>query len=225
MFRNWDESGVISQLYGDYSSQPMIWQNKDKWIIMWLSCRIRTKYCTNTCIWMKKWNHMLYCIGKIIKAYYVTQVSQQLNWTATSEYLLYIRHCLIHMGIVLNTDAVHPADVGRNTSEDGGPPVSVAARGRHKAGHTMDNPLAIDLTVQGATRVTLYSEKTHQTNLGATTPQLNTLFLHIWAQLVVTSPFCNTVTVACSSRPKINSQPWATLCRTWVCNALTLCAA
>lgn len=74
------------------------------------------------------------------------------------------------MDIVLNTDAVHPADVGRDTSEDSGLPVSVAARGRHKAGHTMDNPLAIDLAVQGATRVTLYSEITHQTNPWATTP-------------------------------------------------------
>lgn len=62
------------------------------------------------------------------------------------------------------TDAVHPADVGRGTSEDGGLLVSVAAGGRHKAGHTMDNPLAIDTTVQGAARVTLrgFRENTSQ---------------------------------------------------------------
>ena len=53
------------------------------------------------------------------------------------------------------TDVVHPADVGRGAGEDGGLLVSVAAGGRHKAGHTMDNPLAIDATVQGAARVTL----------------------------------------------------------------------
>lgn len=63
---------------------------------------------------------------------------------------------------MFNTYAVHPADVGRHTGEDGGLPVGVAARGGHKAGHTMDNPLATDAAVQGAAGVTLDSEKTHQ---------------------------------------------------------------
>lgn len=58
-------------------------------------------------------------------------------------------------GIVIDTDAVHPANVGRDTSEDGGLLVGVAARGGHKAGHTMNNPFAVDTAVQGATRVTL----------------------------------------------------------------------
>lgn len=62
---------------------------------------------------------------------------------------------------MLNTDAVHPADIGRDTGEDGGLPVSVAARGGHEAGHTMDDPFAVDTAVQGATGVTLDSEKTH----------------------------------------------------------------
>lgn len=55
----------------------------------------------------------------------------------------------------MNTDAVHPADVGGDTGEDGGLPVGVAARGGHEAGHTVDNPPAADTAVQGATRVTL----------------------------------------------------------------------
>lgn len=58
-------------------------------------------------------------------------------------------------GFVMNTDAVHPADVGGDTGEDGGLPVGVAARGGHEAGHTVDNPPAADTAVQGATRVTL----------------------------------------------------------------------
>lgn len=58
-------------------------------------------------------------------------------------------------GLVINTDAVHPADVGRHAGEDGGSPVGVAAGGGHEAGHTMDNPLAVDAAVQRATRVTL----------------------------------------------------------------------
>lgn len=58
-------------------------------------------------------------------------------------------------GLVINTDAVHPADVGRDTGEDGGLLVGVAARGGHKAGHAMDNPLAVDAAVQGAAGVTL----------------------------------------------------------------------
>lgn len=58
-------------------------------------------------------------------------------------------------GTVIDTDAVHPANVGRDTGEDGRLLVGVAARGGHKAGHTMNNPLAVDTAVQGATRVTL----------------------------------------------------------------------
>lgn len=56
---------------------------------------------------------------------------------------------------MIDTDAVHPANVGRDTGEDGGLLVGVAARGGHKAGHAMNNPLAVDTAVQGATRVTL----------------------------------------------------------------------
>lgn len=63
---------------------------------------------------------------------------------------------------MFNTYAVHPADVGRRTGEDGGPPVGVAARGGHKAGHAVDDPLAADAAVQGAAGVTLDSEETHQ---------------------------------------------------------------
>lgn len=63
--------------------------------------------------------------------------------------------CFNSCRLVINTDAVHPADVGRDTGEDGGLLVGVAARGGHKAGHAMDNPLAIDAAVQGAARVTL----------------------------------------------------------------------
>lgn len=99
-----------------------------------------------------------YCIG--YSTIYKSKFCNTLN-CIIFEWLLNIRYALIHMGIVLNTDAVQPADVGRDTGEDGGLPVSIAARGRHKAGHTMDNPLATDLAVQGATRVTLHSEKTH----------------------------------------------------------------
>ena len=65
---------------------------------------------------------------------------------------------------MFNTDAVHPADVGRSAGEDGGLLVGVAAAGRHKAGHTVDNPFAVDAAVQGAARVTLDSGKTHQTS-------------------------------------------------------------
>lgn len=60
---------------------------------------------------------------------------------------------------MFNTDAVHPADVGRDTGEDGGLLVGVAGRGRHKASHTVDDPFAVDTAVQGAAGVTL--EKTH----------------------------------------------------------------
>lgn len=67
---------------------------------------------------------------------------------------------MLSCGLVFNTDAVHPADVSRDTGEDGGLPVGVAARGRHKAGHTVDNPLAADTAVQRAARVTLDSGKT-----------------------------------------------------------------
>lgn len=46
MGRNWNE-WVFACLHGDRtSSQPMIWQSKDKWIIMRLSLRIPTKCCT-----------------------------------------------------------------------------------------------------------------------------------------------------------------------------------
>lgn len=62
---------------------------------------------------------------------------------------------------MFNTDAVHPADVGRDTGEDSGLLVGVAARGGHEAGNTVDNPLAIDIAVQGAAGVTLDSDKTH----------------------------------------------------------------
>lgn len=112
----------------------------------------------------------------------------------------------------LGTNAVNPADVGRDTGEDGGPSVSVAARGGHKAGHTMDNPLAIDLAVQGATRVTLYSEKTHN----SLTLQLkihNWWFIFtLWAQLDLRTPFSNRLTVTCSSCPQIILQSLEQLC-------------
>lgn len=62
---------------------------------------------------------------------------------------------------MFNTDAVHPAGVSRDTGEDGGFPEDVAAGGRHKAGHTVDNPPPVDAAVQGATGVTLDSEITH----------------------------------------------------------------
>lgn len=62
--------------------------------------------------------------------------------------------------LFFNTDAVHPADVSRHPGEDGGLLVSVAAAGRHKAGHTVDNPLTIDTAVQGATRIALHIDKT-----------------------------------------------------------------
>lgn len=55
-----------------------------------------------------------------------------------------------------NTNAVHPADVSRSTGKDGGFLVGVAAKGRHKAGHSVDHPLAVDTAIQGATRITLY---------------------------------------------------------------------
>lgn len=61
----------------------------------------------------------------------------------------------------LDTDSIHPADVGRGAGEDGGPLGGVATRGRHKAGHTVDNPLAVDTAVQRATGVTLEGEKPH----------------------------------------------------------------
>lgn len=75
--------------------------------------------------------------------------------------------------LVFNTDVVHPADVGRDTGEDGGLPVGVAARGRHKAGHTVNNPLAVHTAVQGATRVTLDSEKTHHRQMSE--PKIHTV--------------------------------------------------
>lgn len=59
------------------------------------------------------------------------------------------------MGDMVNTHAVHPADVGRDTGKDSGLSVGVAARGRHKAGHTVDDPLATNVAVQRATRVAL----------------------------------------------------------------------
>ena len=61
---------------------------------------------------------------------------------------------------MLSTDAVHPADVSGHTGEDGGLLVGVASRGGHKAGHTVDNPLAVDAAVQGAAGVTLDTETT-----------------------------------------------------------------
>lgn len=65
----------------------------------------------------------------------------------------------VSCGLVFNTDVVHPADVVGDAGEDGGLLVGVAARGGHKAGHTVDNPLAFDTAVQGAAGVTLDSEK------------------------------------------------------------------
>lgn len=58
---------------------------------------------------------------------------------------------------VFNTYAIHPADVSGGTGENGGLLGVIAAVGRHKAGHTMDNPAAVDAAVQGSTRVTLGS--------------------------------------------------------------------
>lgn len=53
--RNWDESRVFFRLHGDsLSSQPMICQSKDKWIMMWLPLRIWTKYC-KILIRMNEW--------------------------------------------------------------------------------------------------------------------------------------------------------------------------
>ena len=83
---------------------------------------------------------------------------------------------------MFNTDAVHPADVGRDTGEDGGLLVGVAARGRHKAGHTVDDPLAVDTAVQGATGVTLDSQETQTSE-----PNIQNLF----AELGANSPFYN----------------------------------
>lgn len=80
---------------------------------------------------------------------------------------------------MFNTDAVHPADVGRHTGKDGGLPVSIAARGGHKAGHTMDNPPAIDAAVQGAAGVTLDSKKTrHRRTSG---PEMHNLLADLRA--------------------------------------------
>lgn len=88
-------------------------------------------------------------------------------------------------GLVFNTDVVHPADVGRDTGEDGGLPVGIAARGRHKAGHTMDNPLAVDTAVQGAAGVTLVSEKTHHRQISE--PKIHNLL----AELGANNPLSN----------------------------------
>lgn len=57
--------------------------------------------------------------------------------------------------IHINTDRVHPVDVGRDTGEDGGFLGSVAPISRHKAGNTMDVVFSINKAVQRATRVTL----------------------------------------------------------------------
>lgn len=65
----------------------------------------------------------------------------------------------VQIGLIIavsNTNAVHPADVSRGTSKDGGFLLGVAAKGRHKAGHSMDHPLAVDIAVQGATRIALH---------------------------------------------------------------------
>lgn len=56
-----------------------------------------------------------------------------------------------------DTDAVHPFDVGRDSSEDGGPLGVVTLVLRHKAGNTMDVIFSTEIAVQGATRVTLKS--------------------------------------------------------------------
>lgn len=55
------------------------------------------------------------------------------------------------------TYTTDPATVSRDTSEDGGFPQSVAARRGYEAGNSVDDILAADLAVQGATRVTLWS--------------------------------------------------------------------
>lgn len=59
------------------------------------------------------------------------------------------------MILFANTDAVHPADVGRHAGEDGRLPVGVAAGGGDEAGHTVDDPLTVHAAVQGAARVAL----------------------------------------------------------------------
>lgn len=80
-----------------------------------------------------------------------------------------------------NTDAVHPADVGRDAGEDGGLLVGVAAVGGHKAGHTVDNPFAVDTAVQGATRVTLEKPHHRQTS--------ESKIHNLLAELGASSPF------------------------------------
>ena len=55
------------------------------------------------------------------------------------------------------TYAVHPADVGGGSGEDGRFPVGVAARGGDEAGHTMDHPLTAHTAVQRTARVSLHT--------------------------------------------------------------------
>lgn len=141
---------MVSGLHGDHlSSQPMICQSKDKWIIMWLSSTNPENAAQiDMFLWINAWNPSATAWSRTYKCTILHQ-------------LLYVDVLLRHLedfdsyGLVINTDAVHPADVGRCAGEDGGLPVGVAAGGGHKAGHTMDNPLAIDAAVQRATRVTL----------------------------------------------------------------------
>lgn len=79
---------------------------------------------------------------------------------------LFVTSCIISLKAVYSsgcwvphTHVVHPADVGRRAGEDRGLLVGVAARGGHKAGHTVNNPLAVDTAVQGAARVTLQGSR------------------------------------------------------------------
>lgn len=57
--------------------------------------------------------------------------------------------------LVCYTYAVHSAVIIRGASEDGGLLQGVAAMAGDEAAHAVDNPLAVDVAVEGATRVTL----------------------------------------------------------------------
>ena len=52
--------------------------------------------------------------------------------------------------------SLHPAQECRHTGEDSGLHLSIASLGGHEAGHTVDHILALNLTVQGAARVSLH---------------------------------------------------------------------
>lgn len=51
----------------------------------------------------------------------------------------------------INTNRVHPFDVGRHTGEDGGLLGIVASPARHKAGNAVDVVFSINEAVQRAT--------------------------------------------------------------------------